>query len=59
VRNSAAQKLINQAISQGYIEETEAKGIIEKISKMAERKRQRGLRVLADRKAVASRSQRA
>jgi coenzyme F420 hydrogenase subunit beta len=59
VRNIAAQKLINQAISQGYIEETEARGIIEKISKMAERKRQRGLRVLADRKAVASRSKRA
>jgi len=58
VRNNAAQKLINQAISQGYIEETEAKGIIEKIEKMAERKRRRGRRVLADRKASASRRKR-
>jgi coenzyme F420 hydrogenase subunit beta len=51
VRNNAAQKLINQAISQGYIEETRAKGVIEKIEKMAERKKQRGLRTLANRKA--------
>lgn len=54
VRSIAAQKLINQAISQGYIEETEAKGIGEEISKMAERKRMRGLRVLTDRKAAVS-----
>jgi len=58
VRNDAAQKLINQAISQGYIEEIEAKGVIEKIEKMAERKRQRGRRVLADRKAATSHSKR-
>ena len=56
VRNNAAQKLINQAISQGYIEETPAKGVIEKIEKMAERKKQRGLRVLANRKASTSSS---
>jgi coenzyme F420 hydrogenase subunit beta len=56
VRNHAAQRLINQAISQGYIEEIERKGAIEKIKKMAERKRQRGQRVLADRKAAASHS---
>jgi coenzyme F420 hydrogenase subunit beta len=54
VRSNAAQKLINNAISTGYIKETEAKGVIEKIEKMAKRKRQRGLRVLADRKAAAS-----
>jgi coenzyme F420 hydrogenase subunit beta len=54
VRNHTAQRLINQAISQGYIEETERKGVIEKIEKMAERKRQRGQQVLADRKAAAS-----
>ena len=52
VRNDAAQRLINQAISQGYIEEIERKGIIEKIEKMAERKRRRGRQVLADRKAA-------
>ena len=50
VRSPAAQKLINQAISQGYIEEIQRKGIIEKIEKMAERKRQRGQRVLLERK---------
>jgi coenzyme F420 hydrogenase subunit beta len=52
VRNQPAQRLINQAISQGYIEEIERKGIIEKIEKMAERKRRRGRQVLADRKAA-------
>jgi len=52
VRNQPAQRLINQAISQGYIEEIERKGIIEKIEKMAERKRRRGRQVLVDRKAV-------
>ena len=56
VRNDAAQKLINQAISQGYIEETDVKGVVEKIEKMAERKSRRGRRVLAERKAAASHS---
>lgn len=50
VRNDAAQKLINQAIHQNYIEETDAEGIIKKIEKMAERKRRRGRRVASDRK---------
>lgn len=50
VRNDAAQKLVNQAIHQNYIEETDAKGIIEKIRRMAERKRRRGQRITSDRK---------
>ncbi len=51
VRNRAAQRLINQAIGQGYLEETEQKGAQEKIERMAERKRNRGKRVLSARKA--------
>jgi len=51
VRNRATQRLINQAISQGYLEEIEQKGALEKIAKMAERKRNRGNQVLTDRKA--------
>jgi hypothetical protein len=43
--------LINQAINQGYLEEIEQKGALEKIERMAERKRNRGMRVLAERKA--------
>jgi len=54
VRNHAAQRLINQAISQGYLQEVEQKGALEKIEKMAERKRQRGHRVLEERKAALS-----
>jgi len=56
VRNREAQRLINQAISQGYLKEIQQKGAVEKIEKMAERKRDRGSRVLAERKtAYASR----
>jgi len=51
VRNRVAQRLINQAMSQGYLEEIEQKGALEKIGRMAERKRNRGKRVLAERKA--------
>ncbi len=51
VRNRAAQRLINQAINKGYLEEIEEKGALEKIERMAERKRKRGKRVLAERKA--------
>ncbi|MBX5327582.1 MAG: Coenzyme F420 hydrogenase/dehydrogenase, beta subunit C-terminal domain [Candidatus Bathyarchaeia archaeon] len=51
VRNHEAQRLINQAISQGYIEETPQHDAVEKIKKMAERKRARGERVLRERKA--------
>jgi coenzyme F420 hydrogenase subunit beta len=58
VRNDAAQKLINQAISQGYIEATETKGAIAKIEKMVARKRKRGRRVLADIRSTASHSMR-
>lgn len=58
VRNESAQKLINQAISQGYLEETSATGIIEKIEKMTERKRRRGQRFLAERRAEASKKKR-
>ncbi|NWF86907.1 hypothetical protein HXY32_03760 [Candidatus Bathyarchaeota archaeon] len=34
----AAQRLINLAISQGYLEEVEQKAVFEKIERMAERK---------------------
>lgn len=50
IRNRAAQRLINQAINQGYLEEIEEKGALKKIERMAERKRNRGRRVLAERK---------
>jgi coenzyme F420 hydrogenase subunit beta len=56
IRTHAAQRLLNQAISQGYIEEIERKGIIEEIEKMAKRKRQRGQRVLAERTKTVSQS---
>jgi len=54
VRSPAAQKLVDQAISQGYIEETHAKGISEKIEKMAQRKKRRGQKALLERKKVSS-----
>jgi coenzyme F420 hydrogenase subunit beta len=53
VRSLVAQRIVNQAISQGYIEEIQRKGIIEKIENMAERKRQRGRKVLSERKTIA------
>ena len=56
IRTHAAQRLLNQAISQGYIKEIERKGIIEEIEKMAKRKRQRGQRVLAERTKTVSQS---
>jgi coenzyme F420 hydrogenase subunit beta len=55
VRTELAQKLINQAVIQGYLEETDVKGVMAKIEKMAKRKRHRGQRVLAERRAAASR----
>ncbi len=51
VRNRAAQRLINQAINHGYLEEIEGGGAIEKIERMARRKRNRGKGVFAERKA--------
>lgn len=51
VRSQAAQRLINLAIRQGYLEETESKNALESIRRMAERKKTRGERVLAERKA--------
>ncbi len=51
VRTRAAQDLINQAINQGYLEEIHPKGIVEKIERMAERKKKRGMQVLTERKA--------
>ncbi len=48
VRNRAAQRLINLAVSQGYLEEVEQKDALEKIKMMAERKRVRGERVLTE-----------
>jgi coenzyme F420 hydrogenase subunit beta len=50
VRTKVAQKLINRAIAKGYIEEIQQKGVLEKIEKIANRKRKRGIRVLAERK---------
>lgn len=50
VRNRATQRLINQAINRGYLEEVEQKGALEKIERISERKRYRGKRVLAERK---------
>jgi coenzyme F420 hydrogenase subunit beta len=47
VRSPAAQRIVNQAISQGYIEEIQSEGIIEKIENMTERKRRRGRKVLS------------
>jgi coenzyme F420 hydrogenase subunit beta len=47
VRNRGAQSLINLAISQGYLEEVEQKGALEKIRRTAERKRKRGKQMLA------------
>jgi coenzyme F420 hydrogenase subunit beta len=50
VRNQAAQRLINLAISQGYLEEAKQEVTLTKIIKMAERKRNRGAHMLAKRK---------
>jgi len=49
VRTKDAQKLINRAIGQGYLEEIQQKGVLKKIEKMANQKRKRGIRVLAER----------
>jgi len=51
VRNQTAQRLISLAVRQGYLEETEPTDALEKIRKMAERKRNRGEKALAERKA--------
>lgn len=50
VRNQATQRLINLAISQGYLEETTPRDALEKIKKMAERKKNRGQKTLLERK---------
>jgi len=50
VRNQATQRLINLAISQGYLEELKKEVPIEKITKMAEKKRKRGTHILAKKK---------
>ncbi len=50
VRNRTAQGLINQAVNQGYLKEREPRAALERIEGMAERKRNRGLQVLAERK---------
>ena len=50
VRNQAAQRMINLAVSQGYLEETTATDALEKVKKMAERKKNRGLKTLVERK---------
>ncbi len=53
VRNRAAQRLVNQAINRGYLEEIQQEGSLEKIKRMSERKRNRGTRILAHRKSEA------
>ena len=50
IRTRAAQRLINYAISQGYLEEIEQNGLLEAIGRMSERKKNRGRRVLDERK---------
>ncbi len=50
VRNQAAQRLINLAISQGYLKETKPKDALESIQRMAERKKHRGEEFLARKK---------
>ncbi len=49
VRTIEAQRLVNQAIAQGYLTETSSKNMIEDITKMAERKKRRGMRILSER----------
>jgi coenzyme F420 hydrogenase subunit beta len=55
IRNSSAQRLVNLAISQGYLEEVKSPGALQKIVQMAERKRVRGEKTLADRKITRTR----
>ena len=52
VRSQAAQRLINLAIRQGYLEEAETEDALKKISGMAKRKKLRGEQVFAEKKAV-------
>jgi coenzyme F420-reducing hydrogenase beta subunit len=49
-RSQAAQRLINLAIRQGYLEETQSEGALKKIWAMAERKKLRGEQVFAKKK---------
>ena len=48
VRTQAAQRLISLAVRQGYLEESDPKNALEMVERMAERKRSRGEKVLAD-----------
>lgn len=50
VRNHSSQRLINQAINQGYLEEIKQKGALQKIERMAERKARRGELILSKRR---------
>jgi coenzyme F420 hydrogenase subunit beta len=49
-RSQAAQRLINLAIRQGYLEEAQSEGALKKIWAMAERKKLRGEQVFAEKK---------
>ena len=49
-RSQAAQRLINLAIRQGYLEEAQSEGALKKIWAMAERKKLRGEQVFAKKK---------
>jgi coenzyme F420 hydrogenase subunit beta len=50
IRTSSAQRLVNLAISQGYLEEIESPDALQKIKQMAERKKIRGEKTLTERK---------
>jgi len=51
VRSQIANRVVREAISRRYLTEIDHKGVIEKVVKMARRKKKRGDRVLAEKKA--------
>lgn len=54
IRNQKAQRLINDAVNQGYLKETTQEGALEKIVQMSKSKESRGKRVLKERLAKMS-----
>lgn len=51
VRSRIGNRIVREAISQGYLTEIDHKGVVEKVVKMAKRKKKRGERVIAEKKA--------
>jgi len=51
VRSQIANRVVREAISQGYFTEIDHEGVTEKVAKIAKRKKKRGERVLAEKKA--------